>query len=133
MYHHIWMKVYLNFWKEQSTLCLLFLSTINQNVNWKYFWHMGWIFFLVFITKNINIDTILFFNFVNISNFNGKLYVLKINFSYKIFTNFSNTFWSMLWMVYISDQTPFKAFIIINTLNINKTFFIWLNSFGNLI
>ena len=133
MYHHIWMKVYLNFWKEQSTLCLLFLLTINQNVNWKYFWHMGWIFFLVFITKNINIDTILFFNFVNISNFNGKLYVLKINFSYKIFTNFSNTFWSMLWMVYISDQTPFKAFIIINTLNINKTFFIWLNSFGNLI
>ena len=133
MYHHIWMKVYLNFWKEQSILCLLFLSTINQNVNWKYFWHMGWIFFLVFITKNINIDTILFFNFVNISNFNGKFYVLKINFSYKIFTNFSNTFWSMLWMVYISDQTPFKVFIIINTLNINKTFFIWLNSFGNLI
>ena len=36
-------------------------------------------FFFVFITKNTNVDGILFFNFVYISNFDWKFYVFKIN------------------------------------------------------
>ena len=35
--------------------------------------------------------------------------------------------------VILADETPFRAFIINNILNVNQTFFGLSNSFGNLI
>lgn len=75
--------------------------------------------FLVFITKYTNTNAILFFNFVNIYNFDGKLFFFTIKFSCKIFIYFSNSFLMMICRMSISDQTPFKTFITINILNIN--------------
>ena len=58
---------------------LLLLSAISQNV----FLHNNVLIhrldiFLIFITKNANADGIPFFDFVNASNFDWKIYVFKI-------------------------------------------------------
>ena len=79
-------------------------------------------FLFVFITKSTNVNTILFFNFVNISNFDEKFDILKVYFAPKHFANLSNSFWIMICRMKVSQETLFKVIIIINILNINQNF-----------
>ena len=68
----------------------------------------------------------LFFNFVNISNFDRLLYVLKIKFSSETFVHFPDSDWIMICRIQMSDQTQFTGFVIIDILNIdNWTLIIW--------
>ena len=47
--------------------------------------------FLIFMTKNTNADGVLFFSFVNVSDFYWKIYVFKIKLFGKIFVSFWNS------------------------------------------
>ena len=76
-------------------------------------------FSFIFIVKNNNTNRILFLNFVNVSNFYWKFYIFKIKLIGKFFINYCISCWVPICRIEISDYTPFKAFIIINILNIN--------------
>ena len=78
--------------------------------------------FLIFIIKNANANGTLFLDFVNVSNFDWKFYAFKIKFFSKIFISFCNSSWIIVCTIYVSDKTPFKAFIIISIFNINQGF-----------
>ena len=81
------------------------LSIINQHVFWKYFLTQIKYFSLFSLTKYTNSN--IFFTFVNISNFDGRFHIFKINFSWKFLSTF--LVFAGLW----SDQTLFKAFSVI--------------------
>ena len=49
---------------------------------------MDFMFFFIFISKNTIADGIIFFNFLNISNFDLTFYVFKIKFVAKSFLQF---------------------------------------------
>lgn len=121
-WHNIWS--FMNVIKpliKFSTFCFLPLSQKSRKIIFsKCFWLIGGIIFHVSITKNTIVDKI----FLNIFNAYQKLYTFKVKFSCKIFANFPNSWWMMICC---------KAFISINVLNINQTFFGWSNSFGSLI
>ena len=109
---------------EISDKNIVFLSPspINNKstcLSSQYFFNT-WIFYFVFITKDANANIIIFFNFVNVSSFYWKFYVFKIKSFCKIFVSFCNSCWMMICRISVSDQTPFKAIIIISILNINQ-------------
>ena len=85
---------YKNFLYDVSFLFLVLI--INQNVFFlTFFWYINWMFSLIFITKNTKADGILFFNFVNVSNFDWKFHVIKIKLFGKIYVSFCNSSWLM--------------------------------------
>ena len=92
---------YKNFLYDVSFLFLV----LNQNVFFlTFFWYINWMFSLIFITKNTKADGILFFNFVNVSNFDWKFHVIKIKLFGKIYVSFCNSSWLMTCKIYVSDE-----------------------------
>ena len=101
----------------------LFLSIINHMFLFTtFFLYIDWMFFFIFIAKKTNAEVIFLSDFVNVSNFDRKFYVFKIKSFCKIFIIFCDSSWIMVYKTYVSDQTPFKAFIIVNILKINQSF-----------
>ena len=113
-YHNKSIKIFKN---SVSILLLIFFSFLNT-----FFWYVKWMIFLIFTTKNTNANGKRFFNCVNVSNFDWKYFVFKIKFFRKIFISFV-ILAGLQSAVFKYLTIPFfKAFIIINILNINQSF-----------
>ena len=92
------LKIDLEFIRSSSLKCLLLLLIINQHAFFtKLLGCINWMFFLIFITKNTNADGISFFSFLCISNSDWKLYVFKIIIFGKIYINFCDSSWLMVY------------------------------------
>ena len=63
------------------------------------FWYIYWVLFLIFINKNVNADRNLLFSFPNVSSFYWKIYVFKIKLFGKIFVNYCNSYWMMIFRI----------------------------------
>ena len=102
------------------------------------FWHNKWIFFLVLTTKNTNVDTILFFNFLKFYQFLSL--ILKRNFISLKSTSFAKSLsrfliladlWSAGWK-YLTKH-HLKHSLSLRFAILIKTFFGWSNSLSNLM
>ena len=99
-----------------------------------FFGYINDMFFFILIHKNTNVNGIVFFNFMFISvKIDWKFHFFKIKLFSKTLISFCDSSWIMVCRMQVSDKTPFKAFILINILNINQSFFWWSHSFGNFI
>ena len=98
------------------------------------FWYINWMFFLIFIIKSTNVDWILFFDFLNVSNFYWKFYAFKIKLFYNIFFS---SFFILLELWFTGFKYLTKIHLKHSLLSIFwiliKHFLGWSNSLGNFI
>ena len=118
---------------KNMCLCLLLLSNNKYNMPFEsIFWHIDWIFFLVFITKTL-MPIQFFFSISWISLILTWDFVFKSSSLAESLSTFLALagWWSARYKHTIRHQL--KHSFIIDILNINQVFFGWFDSFGNLI